>query len=332
MKKWLLGACCLLPLLSGIATATATEQPKDQLIDRVVAVINDDVITQSELNHQTAGLKAQLERNNQPVPDTKELEKQVLNHIIDVNLQLQIAEKSGVTITDAKLDSALSSIAKRNHMDVITMRKRLEKDGMSYQEYRENIRKELILADLQREAVAKRVSISDDEVNEFIKQNHGQREWLYHLDDILIPIEENPTPEAIQQAKNHALELMKAIKHGDKSFKKTAIAESQSHTAFNGGDMGWRKLVELPEVFTDSVRNMQKGEVQGPIRTGNGFHIIRLTDKKLDDNTDNHVISRQEARDYLFRRKFEEQIESWVQRLRSTSYIKVLLDNNSAIA
>ncbi|KTD45719.1 peptidyl-prolyl cis-trans isomerase D [Legionella rubrilucens] len=267
MLKRIVSLAMLLPTL-------ALAQP----LDSVVAIVNDGVITSSELNTQVEALRQQMQARKMQMPPEKTLRKQVLQHLIDVDLQLQLAKQNDMTVDSTELNEAINKIAANNHLTLTELREELTRQGISWQSYRENIRKEILISRVQQKAVGKDVSaISNEQVEDYLKtaQFQDKTQFTYHLQNIVIPLPEEPTTEQLNKARQKAKELLAKIKKGE-DFNRLAIAESSGEFALEGGDLGMRHLAELPEVFAKQVVNMKTGQIAGPIRTGNGFQLIRL--------------------------------------------------------
>lgn len=249
-----------------------------QPLDRVVAVINDGVITESELNKQVELLKNQIQAKRMQLPSEVALRKQVLQHLIDVDLELQLAKQNDITIDNAELDESLSKIAEANKLSIKQLREEVSKQGLAWSTYKENIRKEILISRLQQKAVGKEVTaVTPEQVEDYLKiaQDDDKKQYTYHLQNIVIPLSEEPTPAQLNNAKQKALDLLKKI-HQGVEFTALAIAESSGEFALEGGDLGERSLAQIPEIFATEVIHMKPGEVKGPIRTGNGYQLIKL--------------------------------------------------------
>lgn len=271
-----------------------------QPLDKVVAIVNDDVITASELNAQMELLRQQLVAKKTPLPPDTVLRKQVLQHLIDVNLQLQLAKKNNMTIENAELDQTIEKIAQSNKLTLTQLREALQQQGMDWDAYRENIRKEMLIHHIQQTAIGKDITVTPEQVADYLRtaehtQNTNQ---TFHLQNIVIPLPEEPTTVQVNKAKEKALALLTKIKQGE-NFDRMAIAESSGEYALDGGDLGERHLAELPEVFAQQVIKMKVGDVSGPIRTGNGFQLIKLV--SMGGNSDQHMVVKTHVRHILLK-------------------------------
>ncbi|HHF7348312.1 TPA: peptidylprolyl isomerase [Legionella feeleii] len=272
-----------------------------QPLDKVVAVVNDGVITESELNSQVEILRQQLEAKQMQLPSEAVLRKQVLQHLIDVDLELQVAKQNDITVDTADLNEALNKIATSNHLTLTQLREEVSKQGLSWENYRENIRKEMLISRLQQKAVGKDVvAVTAQQVEDYMKtaQHDDKAKQTYHLQNIVIPVPEEPTTEQLNKAHQKAKDLLVKLKHGD-DFNRMAIAESSGEFALEGGDLGERHLAELPEIFAKQVVNMKVGEIAGPIRTGNGYQLIKLT--AIGGNDERHEVTKTHVRHILLK-------------------------------
>jgi len=292
MRKQLVFLLMLLPAL----VLAEPAQP----LDKVVAVVNDDVITASELEAQVSVLRQQILAKKMELPPESVLRKQVLQHLIDVDLQLQLAKNNSLTIDSTDLNEAIAKIAEGNKLSLTQLREELTRQGLNWETYRENIRKEMLISRLQQKAVGSDVTVSTQQVEDYLKTslNNKKTQQVFHLQNIVIPLSEEPTTEQVKKAQEKARLLLSKIKQGD-DFSRLAIAESSGEYALEGGDLGERHLAELPDVFADRVINMKAGEVAGPIRTGNGFQLIKLV--SVGSNHERHDVTKTHVRHILLK-------------------------------
>ena len=322
MKK-IIACCCLsiLSLMASIAHAKANEESLDQ----IVAVVNDDVVTTSELNHSLASVKLQIAQEHVSEPSEAVLKKQVLDQLINKKLQLQMAKQAGIQVTEDDLDKTITRIASQNHISSAELYQHLNSEGMSTADYRNEMRDQLTLTKLQQQEVVSRITVTPQEIDRFISshpwKNNGSGDKEYRLDDILIPLSDAPSPTEIQAAEVRANMVFAKLKQGQ-DFKSIAQAESGESHALEGGDLGWRKLAEIPSAFADKVSGMKAKQIAGPIQTPNGFHIIRLAEERSAGNEQGPP-SRKEIENLLLQRKFEEAVQNWVTKLRKQAYISM---------
>jgi len=269
-------------MLAIAVLASAPARANFQLLDRIVAVVDDDVVLQSELDQAMRSVKAQLA--NAPanqVPPQDVLQKQVLEHLIVQSLELQMADRAGILISDEELNQAMQRIAEQNKLTLPQFQKAIEKDGLSYVEMRDQVRKQMKVSRVQQGVMHNRIKISDQEIKDFLNSDLGATATAdeYRLAHILLPVPDDANAEQIAQVRSEAEGLLKQLKDGA-DFKTLAIEKSKGQNALNGGDLGWRKAVQLPTMFSDIVPKMDVGDVRGPIKSASGFHLIKLLDKR----------------------------------------------------
>lgn len=308
-------------LFNSIVTAAST---KAVPLDGIVVVINDAVVTQSELDQAIDMIKKQMMASNVPVPSESALRKQVIDQLINKKLQLQIADHMGLTITDKDVDNAIHTIADNNKIAVSDLYDKIKEQGMDLQEYHKEIHDQLTLQQVQQQAVASKINITQSEVDSFLRSKTWQafNSKEYHLEDILITLPENPSTQDVADAKKRADELLTKI-HGGLNFSEAAAAESGESNALQGGDLGWRKLPEIPALFSNELIHMTSGQILGPIQTPNGYHIVKLTGIRTVNNKLNPIQKNQQVREMIFQRKMEEGLQSWLSKIRSEAYIKI---------
>lgn len=246
-------------------------------IDSIVAVVDEDVVLASELEERLTQVQQSFAARGAPVADENALQNQVLERVIIENLQLQIARRNGVRIGDEELNAAMSRIAAGNGMDMEQFREALVKDGVSYARTREQIRQEIMISHVQQGVMRSRIQISDQEIASFLESEQGKLLTAdeYRLLHILLPLAEDFSRTEIRAQQKKAMEIIKEIKT-EADFQRMAVAHSAGQNVLEGGDLGWRKLGQLPTLFADRVPEMKTGDLAGPIRSGSGFHIIML--------------------------------------------------------
>ena len=294
-----------------------------QTLDRVVAVVNEDVITESELETQMELLRKQLMAKRVQLPPEGEFRKQVLQHLIDVDVQLQLAKTYGVTVDSTEIDAAINKVAADNHLSLTGLRHELSKQGMSWEMYRDNFRKEMIIARMQQKAVGRDIDVTPQQVEDYIVKSakDDKTKQIYHIQNIVIPLSEEPTTQELAKARHKANALLKKIKSGE-NFGTLALSESSDEYALEGGDLGKRHLAELPEIFAKEVVKMQPGTVAGPIRAGNGYQLIKLVSTSQNDSQ--HKVTKTHVRHILLKQDVSmtneealKQVNSLYQQLKS---------------
>jgi peptidyl-prolyl cis-trans isomerase SurA len=293
-----------LPFLIVFATAifiNPTFATAAKPLDKVVAVVNSDVITQQELNKALFTAEKQLEQSNTPLPQKSALQKQVLNQLINRKLELQAAERMHITVTDEKVDETINTIAQKNKMTPAQLREALKSEGINYADYRKQIKEQMTIQQLIQATVGSNITITEQDIrnakntSSAAMSNHSQ----YHLSDILISLPEEPSSTDVQEAYALTNSVKAQLAKGE-DFRTVAAANSGGNEALQGGDLGWRSLEEMPAIFAEKVPKMKVGEVVGPIRADNGLHIIKLEEVKNDDNTD-HFITETHVRHILIK-------------------------------
>ncbi len=260
-------------------TVSAVLHAAPQMIDRVVAVVDDDIIMESELEQRIKTVGVQNNQNE--LPEAGTLREQVLERMITESVQLQMADRAGIRISESQLDDAMGRIAAQNGMSLAEFQQAMASEGVSFAYAREQIRNEMRISRVQQYQVGERIQITDQDIDYFLASDIGRIASAaeYKLRHILISVRSGAAPQEYKEAEAKADKLVAELRNGA-DFAKTAMAESQGRTALNGGDMGWRKDAQLPSIFADIAPKMSVGDVSEPIRTASGFHIIKLEDKR----------------------------------------------------
>ncbi|WP_438768143.1 peptidylprolyl isomerase [Kushneria sp. TE3] len=300
-----------------------------QPLDRVVAVVNDEAIMSSDLDRRVAQVRQQMQSRNIGMPDQEELREQVLSRMITEQIELQMAERANLSVSDSDLNQAMRGVAQRNNMTLEQFADRVEQEGMSYAQVREQIRRELLITQVQQRSVAGQVNISDREVDQYLKQAGSNANVQYHLAHILIAVPQAPTPGQAEAAREKAEQLRQAITSGQAGFQEVAAAQSDGPQALDGGDLGWRSGAEMPSIFEDVVPGLNEGEVSEPIRSPSGYHLITLLDKRGGGNAEQQ---REQIRRTLFQRKVNEELEAWTQEIRASAYVDNRLEQGDGTA
>jgi peptidyl-prolyl cis-trans isomerase SurA len=291
-------ALAVLPL-TGIAQTANSDLSEPEPLNRIVAVVNDDIITSSELDQEMVSISAELQKKDTQLPPRAVLEKQVLERLIVKQLQLQLAETSGIRIDDTALNAKLQELASANGVTLSRFRDVLERDGYDYASFREDLRQELAINQLRRQMVGSRLNVSDQEVDNLLAnlEASGQGDVQYHLAHILIAVPEAASAEQIQAAEQRAGQVRASLAAGA-DFSRTAIAESDGQTALDGGDIGWRSLGQMPTLFVDPLKSLRPGDISELIRSPSGFHIIKLIEQRGDER---YVVKQTRVRHILLK-------------------------------
>lgn len=271
-------------LLLGSALFATSASAQVRPLDRIVAIVDNDVVMQSQLDQRLREVQQTIEKRGAEMPPLDVMQQQVLERLITENLQLQIGERSGIRIADEELNQALATIAQRNNMTLEQFRDALERDGLSLDTAREQIRREMVINRVRQRRIAERIQISNQEVENFLASDLGKLQLSeeYRLANILIPVPESSDSAAIQAAEESAADTWQQLQKGA-DFAQLAVSRSASENALEGGDMGWRKAAQLPPPFDTQVRELEVGEVTQPVRTPPGFIMLKLLDKRGGD-------------------------------------------------
>ena len=274
-------AAALTLLASWLWSGAALAEP--QPIDRVVAVVDKSVVLASDLEARLDEVASRARAAGTELPDRDALVEQVLDHLISEQLQLQMAQRVGLTLPDEQVNAALDNIRRSNNLSEQQFERELQREGLSTAAFREKIRREMTLQQIQQGMVQQRIQISDLEIDNFLR-GADDRFWVspeYRLGHILISLPASPSAAEVRTAQRKAEKLVAAIRGGS-AFASVAIAESNGPAALEGGDLGWRKAEDLPSLFSDRLPRMVPGSVTEPLRSPAGFHILTLYDKRGD--------------------------------------------------
>lgn len=301
MKSFFLALLFITPILvqAEIRLPEDTGTGKELPVDKILVIVNDDVILKSELDTYVKTLKVRLKKSGTPMPPDKVIRKRVLERIITNRLQLQLAARTGIRISDEQLNRTIRSIARRNKMTLASFRKQMKAQGYSFEVFRENIRQEMIIASLQQRLINSRISVSKQEVDHFLssQKNFGQRRTNFRIAHILIALPEAASASDIRKARAKAAGIHKKLAAGA-DFSRMAISVSDGQRSLEGGDLGWMRPGQIPLLFAGALRYMQAGDISKVLRSPSGFHIIKLTAVK---GTTKHAVRQTLVRHILIR-------------------------------
>ena len=277
------GISMLLAVLACTSGQAAAQAPGKRIIllDRIVAVVNEDVITRRDLDDRMRVVSVQLREQGTPAPPTDVLEKQVLDRMIYTRVQLQFAKETGLRVDDGQLDSAIARIAENNKITPAKLRETLEKDGVSFAKFREDIRDEIVMSRLREREVDNKITVAESEIDNLLnalKSQDGKTEE-FDLSHILVRVPEQASPEQLSDRRARAEKALAQIKAGT-DFRQVAASFSDAPDAVQGGAMGWRELARLPSIFAETIKSMSPGEVSAILRSPNGMHIVRLNGRR----------------------------------------------------
>lgn len=313
---------CMLSLSAAITSPQLIAEPVE--LDRIIAIVNDDAISQTELTSEIKSVKLQLSGQ---IPPDAVLQDQVMERLIMKHLQRQLAVTNNIIIDDETLNRALNSIAQQNNITLEKLRSILESDGIDFNTYRENIRHEILQQRLRQRYVNNRINITETEVDQFLAQQtlNGTNEDELRIGHILIGLPDAPSAEEIEAAKQRGEEVLTLLDQGE-AFDQVAIRHSDGQLALSGGDLGWRKLGELPSLFATEIAKLTVGQTSSLIRSPSGFHIVTLAERRGGER---HVVSQTHARHILI--KTNEVVDDQAARNRLLE-LKKRLDNGEDFA
>ncbi len=268
-------------LLGTLSLLLSWQASSAELIDKVAVIVNQGVVLESEVKSIINDFKQGAKVRNQALPSDKALRTQVLERLISNNLLMQMAEKSGLQVSDAQLQSAIENIAAEQKMTLAELRNNIIASGAGYEAFRENVRVEIITSEVRRSSVSRQVYVSQQEIDSLVSMlnERGRKDDEYNLGHILIALPSEASASVIDDTKKRAGKVLKLLNDG-RDFKKMAISSSSGAKALDGGDLGWMNINEMPTLFAEAVENIKKGDIIGPIRSGAGFHILTLHDTR----------------------------------------------------
>ena len=291
-------------------------------LDRIVAVVNEDVIMQSELEAKVHTIRQQLQQQGSQLPPESVLERQVLDKLVQNRIQLQIAEKTGIKVNDEALNRTISNIASENKVSLTQFRDILEQDGYNYEQFREDIRNEIALSQLRRRQVENRIVVTEKEIDNFLanQEHQGSIQTEVLISHILLALPAEATADEVEQVRLVASKVQKDLLAGA-DFAETAKSVSDGGNAENGGDLGLRKMEEIPSLFADYIPDMKKGDISELIQSPSGFHIITIKDIKSDEE---HIVQQTRARHILIK---EDELTTRKQAREKAKQLKTRIEN-----
>ncbi|CAI8152937.1 peptidylprolyl isomerase SurA [Pseudidiomarina mangrovi] len=269
-----------------IVVSSAVSQAQE-VLDRVAVIVNDGVVLESEIQQMLTQVKRNAEAQKLTLPADSVLRVQAIDRLVLRELQMQMARRVGIEVSDAQLQQALVTMAREAGATLDEMREDIEASGLSWQAYRENIRDEMVTGEVQRGAVQRRVYVSPQEVDNLTKviEQMAEQETEYRLGHILVATPEGSTAEQIQKARDNADILLSRLRNGA-DFAQAAITSSSGSSALEGGDLGWMNINAMPTLFAEVVRGKEKDTLVGPLRSGVGFHILKVLDTRGVDRVE----------------------------------------------
>lgn len=289
------------------------EKPQREEIDKIVAVVNDSIITQTELEKEYEAFSKKMSQEKVALPPKSVVEQKILERLIYKHIQLQTAQRVNLTVSEKEVDDAVQRMADANNLTIDQFKFALSKEGIEYNAYKENIKNQLIVSKLQQQALRSKINITDEEIQKLLNEENkkAMANASYHIEHLVVPVSDKPTPKEWQEAKQKVLTFSKSLKNGEKNEKNDLAFE----------DFGWKKASELPSLFVKQLEQMKTNEISTPLRASNGFHLIKLLETKGDEKK----MTKNEAGEILYREKFEKEILEWLEKMKKQSHIKVMI-------
>ncbi len=325
-------ALCLLAALGAQAQENPGRARQPVLVDSIVAVVNTDVITKKELEDRIQMVEQRMKRQNMQLPPRDLLQKQLLERLIVNRAQMQLARESGIRVDDIMLDRAIARIAEQNGATVQALRDQLERDGVSFARFREEVREEITLQRLREREVDNKLQVSESEVDNFLAANAGKADSVppeLNIAQILIRVPENASPQQIADRRKRAEEALAQLKSGA-DFAKVAASFSDAGDALTGGDLGWRSASRLPQLFVEATEKLAAGDIAPLVRSANGFHVLKLVGRRSPSVVKAgaaDTVQQTHARHILIK---VNQIVSAAEARRKLAELKERLDNKAA--
>lgn len=329
----------LITALMSVFLSTAYGQDKSPksvrqpvLVDAIVAVVNTDVITMKELNDRMQIIEQRMRRQNMQVPPRDILQKQLLERLIVNRAQMQLARDIGVRVDDVMLDRAVARIAEQNNVTVQTLRDQLERDGVSFARFREEIREEITLQRVREREVDNKLQISESEIDNFLSSTASRNvetQQELNIAQILVRVPENASAQQVADRKKRAEQAIEQLQSGGE-FAKIAASFSDAGDALTGGELGWRSPSRLPQLFVEAVDKLSDGQIAPLVRSANGFHVLKLVGRRSIGGTKqsaSSLVQQTRARHILIK---VNQIVSASEARRKLVELKSRLDNDAA--
>lgn len=296
MTRILTLAMCLMCVLS--AAPNAAERAEELLIDRILAVVNDDLVMLSELRDEAGKIEERLQQQGvSPMPSTAAIQKQAFDTLVLRKLQLAEAARLGIEADEETTNRAVAAIAANNQLSVAELRDALAAEGMDYDNFRDSLREEIIITRLRNREVTNRIQVTKSEIDSYLDRSGGDGRTAVRLSYILVAARDGSTPEQREASRLKASAIVERLRAGE-NFASQAQQYSDDQTGLQGGDLGWLGVNSIPPLFQPYIVKMQKGDTEGPIASARGFHIIRLTDVRHGESK---IVRQTKARHILIR-------------------------------
>lgn len=286
-------------------------------LDKIVAIVNRDVITQSQLNTEIDHIRKTMEQSNQPVPPPGELRSKILDGLIAKKLTLQLCEERNITVSDEDVNKAVEKIVKMNNIGVEQLKGALAQQGLTFEAYKKQLKEQIAMQKLQQDEVARTVTVTPEDVKKFVRENKDKLNGYnaFHVIDVVMPIAESATTPQIDSLRKQANEVVALLQKGkpmEEILKQYPYAQNN--------DLGWRTLGELPSIFQSKVAAMSVKSVSSPLQAPNGFHVLQL----LEAKGENQKLSETDLKNLVFQQKMTDGIKEYTDKLRKESYVKIM--------
>ena len=298
-----------------ISTAFATPMPKPSQtltpIDQVVAIVNDDIITQQELSSAMDLSKKRLTRAHISLPSNTQLKSAVLDQLINKKIQLELAARNNITFSQSEINAHIAQIARSTNLSVAAWKQQFYRQGIKPKTLMNNVRDQLIIEKLQHEVLASKVQLTTDEMKQVNTELQTAQDQAiqYKLDDMIIPLPDQPSAHELRRAKKAALAVKQAAK------------ANRSITGAQINELGWTKGSSLPDLFLSPLKHSAPGSVIGPIQAGNGFHIIKYYNKKIDHT---NMPTKSQLIGIAMQKKFVKSLQTWLPEIKKNAFIKII--------
>ncbi|UZJ42874.1 peptidylprolyl isomerase [Marinimicrobium sp. C6131] len=292
----------LIPAVLALLLASPLALAETEMLDRVVAIVGEDVVLESELEERLASIKARIQQSdsNQNLPPDSVLRDQILDQLILERLQMEMGRRFGIEVSDQQLDQTIARIMQTNNLTEAQLRADLESQGQTLEGFRDQIRREMWVNQIQQAVVNSRIDVNEQDIESFLASTDGKFATSpnYRLGHILLSVPSSASDEEVSEVQEEANRIRRELVDGA-DFEQMAITHSNDANALQGGEIGWRKLEQLPELFADVVAGLEEGDVSEPVRSGAGFHILKVHETR--SNTGNSMVEQTKARHILIK-------------------------------
>ena len=292
----------LIPAVLALLLASPLALAETEMLDRVVAIVGEDVVLESELEERLASIKARIQQSdsNQNLPPDSVLRDQILDQLILERLQMEMGRRFGIEVSDQQLDQTIARIMQTNNLTEAQLRADLESQGQTLEGFRDQIRREMWVNQIQQAVVNSRIDVNQQDIESFLASTDGKFATSpnYRLGHILLSVPSSASDEEVTEVQEEAERIRQELVDGA-DFEQMAITHSNDANALQGGEIGWRKLEQLPELFADVVAGLEEGDVSEPVRSGAGFHILKVHETR--SNTGNSMVEQTKARHILIK-------------------------------